>query len=964
MNLDQLIDQARALRSDQQVLGKFQSYLGRRYRQARGEQDDLDWKGWLGLVWTARGLDAESSRLLHADIDRRFLASRQAAKRNISSDNIVQLSGCLWALEKKDDVFKAYQLWLEEPRQLAGASGQELAMMLLFMRPGKEATAPQRQIVARHVDGLIRDGRIGQVTTPDDWPNLVGRLKGHLDGEMPERWAAAIEKAFAGPEALAKLSAEDVLSVSKALTALGRSDSWRPCARWLDHGQNLSTIPWTSIARMSRCLATGKKDAAPARKQLAEALVARLGQPEAAKLWPSAWRDMVRSLRGDLQPEEARRLAGFIKKTFLGDNDQIAQMSFHDVQAFASSLNMLGDADAKRDILSTWMAADGILAGLDGSKLTSVAWAIGGDEKTAALRVKLIDHIEKRFLASGRAGQITLRQWESLANRLGKTLSQQQRADWAATVRAAYAGSDQQLQSLTYEQVRKLRTLLDRMGQPGGDLLLGRWVRAPANLDRLTPAQLVSAASSSSRGDQDAQAIRTAILDRLRKAWSGRENPLEVGQIRSLAKSLEDLLTAEDRGKLAAMAKRSQDADHGHGKAPIHLVEVLRTLGDDDPLAPLRRWLREAKGLTAESDEQFLDLVADVGRWDVATPDILASLAAEADRRFVAAGDKSPKLSADNWLTLCSALGDAITPEQRTAWAAAMKLRLDLSLEAVTSLSYSDLHSVTMALHKLGVEETQPLWQAWLGKPENMAGLTFTRVGSAAWYLGEASEENRDLRAALARQIHKRYVAPGLDTDKMPLERILPMVGKFQNVLTPARKQAWAKAIRGTYAADENQVQDLSQRQASALTSALRKLGDDRAWQISVWWSRDEANLKGLDSSRLVAMAREAARGQGTEKTFGELLGKVEASLTGQTEGSTEGRLKQWRHAAATLDKHLTPEARQRWIQRLRDTYAASPQQIRSLKFDNLQVLVETLKKLDDPNAKTILAVHLTGAKP
>lgn len=230
------------------------------------------------------------------------------------------------------------------------------------------------------------------------------------------------------------------------------------------------------------------------------------------------WSTLARRLAPHLSAADKTAWADKVKTAFASGG---SGLTYPGVAGMASSLKSLGDAQGKL-LTSQWMGATNAWQSFDEKRLTALAEIVSSDGAGgSAGRQQLSSFIQGRYLVDATSVKsVSLSNWITLGNRLGKDLAPEAKTHWVNQIRGAYADSTS-LPTIQETQIQGLAASLGILGDTNTKTLMADWViastdwqkRSVANLGRLAVAVSTSPAAKNAEPNAKFLAAKRQVLE-------------------------------------------------------------------------------------------------------------------------------------------------------------------------------------------------------------------------------------------------------------------------------------------------------------------------------------------------------------------------------------------------------------------------------------------------------------------
>ncbi len=622
-----------------------------------------------------------------------------------------------------------------------------------------------------------------------------------------------------------------------------------------------------------------------ARQSLAGNVAARfLADPVVTRtLSLSQWREFAKALSAGLTAEQRGQWIGKIRAAYVQDATGLAFLKqYGDIENLIGALGILGDKQDDVDgIAATFVKGTTLWQSWPPGDVANLATRIAalGESGTAA-RQTIISMVTSKYVSAGSGKSLTLGQWESFSGTLAPGLSAEAKAQWAAIIIQAYAGSGETAISLTVRDAEQLTSILERLDAK--DLAAGLMARLAGDSAAVQPMSFdkLSWMLDGLTGDTPAiKAARKNIADVVTTKFladPAATRSVSCGQWDNLTNCLSAGMTAERRSQWIAQLRAVYVQDpvgmaslKKHGDL-VHLIYALNNLGDkqDDLKGVAATFVKSTTLWQSWSSEEVADLATKVGAPGELGATARQSLIALVASKYVSAGS-GKSLTLGEWESFSWSLAPGLSAEAKAQWAAIIIQAYAGSGETAGALTARDVEMLVGALRSLAAEDLavsavaklvndSTAWQSW-----NLDSQQARLIGTLT--APDKRESTKAARLKILDRITATCMATAEDAKKVPLSQWADLIMGLYDVMPAETRTLWGERLRGIFdiAALSGQADDAEQR--NALLSAIAILDDKMKTGLALSWLKNRTLWQGATIEALANLAVAAYRGNSEE---------------------------------------------------------------------------------------------------
>lgn len=615
---------------------------------------------------------------------------------------------------------------------------------------------------------------------------------------------------------------------------------------------------------------------------------------------PEAWRAMdvggLLSLsgelawKGDAAKADRALLAQYAGFRSLNDASVARSVGISSLTAFVASLGQ-DMSDALRAQWRTRLRAafafdQAAVCGLTDDDFAQLADSLRrlGDGDVPSLWAS---RVEGKYLTD----QATIRSaspttWQYRVRQSKDALAAAAKAEWAAKLRAAFAGSREAVVALDAEAVRDLTGALVLLGDKEPNSPKVTWSSAAETWGAADLDGICSIALTLSGAGADSAAARASLAEHVAEKYM--TDPAAVATI-SLARWLRlvgylarDMSEPTRRswatGLRGAYASGPQALSAVDAEGFQVLVALLGKLRDQETPSLTMAWMGASDAWRSLNYSGLKTLAGRLGKLGRDGETARAALGEHLTNLCTQDPARARAMGCGEWSSLSREFPkDAVPAQVRQALAAAVRSVFAGNPAVLANLRAGDFQNLCAALKSLGDTQTASLAAQW------MEASDAWKAGDLAWFiraLPVAGDAAVDAKRLLAQQVEAEYLAgPEAIRSVRPATWLL-LCRALRDVLAPGVQAEWAGKLRTAFL-DES-AGELSREDRRALSEALRELGDkaSAAQCAREWLAENQEDFAGQPLGDLVALVAIAAQGDRSQVV--PLMEKIDALCLAQ----------------------------------------------------------------------------------
>jgi len=449
---------------------------------ATGASGQPKWREWAAVIGQVGGQFSTADRERIASEMESGIPAIPGGVAGLSFSEIHAVSRAIYVLGRRNTGRSIASAWVNgSDKYQAVALGELVKLLPQLENMPKEMQAQRDQAMGRLAERVAAEVFSSQsrlaASSERTWCLFTVHLAyaGALSDERRASWSEILRQAFAATdEQVLQTEAGRMWRLGRALNALKDENGKTLVVDWTKNTtkwQSMSTIQmqWL-IEQLEQAGDLGAQQQLRVLEHVsAEWLADNL---KARSISLGAWQGFSASAARVLSASRKVQWADRLQQVFLNDSQGLAFLrSVSDIESLSGALASLGDERAKTTLVTfvektvawkSWSPDD--IAGL-ATSLTRLGASGASVAKVVAATVT------SKYASAEGARLLTPGQWNNLAGALGRDLSKETKAQWAAGVIQAFAGSGASIAALPTEEVKRLVDIMRLLGA-GSDLVL------------------------------------------------------------------------------------------------------------------------------------------------------------------------------------------------------------------------------------------------------------------------------------------------------------------------------------------------------------------------------------------------------------------------------------------------------------------------------------------------------------
>ena len=748
-------------------------------------------------------------------------------------------------------------------------------------------------------------------------------------------------------DALNQAEPVQAVKICRVLERLGDGASAVGLAMaWVTASDKYKTLPTVYVTYL--CFATNASQNAEARQRLQDWIATDLlATPEKVRTAaPANWGTITNALTASLSPEARAAWAAKLRGAYVDNADVLSALKLSEVRDLCSALGSL--KDDKSQVPAKWVETSTIWQSLQPGEVSALAGEMGSmADAGAAARAKLADFVSSRYLSDAAAiKSVGAPAWNSMVSALGKDLSADAKASWAAKLRAAYVDDAAAFAALKAGEAQDVARALTSLGNAGSSTVLTAWVDKAMADPALTPADLKTLVAGLSGSGDAGKAARARLAEDLQAGQLADVKSIQAlgaATAANVAWNLAGGLTPEAKTALAAKM-RAAFVDDAAALAAMTLTDArdvgqaLSALGDKQGNQVPAKWVEGSTAWQSLKPNEVSALVGEMGALADAGAAARAKLADFVSSRYLSDAAAIKSVGVPAWNYMVSSLGKDLSADAKAAWAAKLRAVYVDDAAVFGSLKVGEAQDVARVLTNLGDPQAPAVLAAWVDKALANPALTSADLKTIVAALSGSGDAGKAARARLTEGLKAGQWADAKSIQALGAATAANMAWNLAGSLTPEDKAALAAKMRAAFVDDAAVLGAMTAADARDIGRMLQALGDKQGNQVIAKWVEGSGAWQSLKPAELgslcvelrpLADAGAAARAKVAAYVTDKVLTDA-AAIRATGSGA-------WGNLASSLASDLNAEAKAGWIAKIRAAYVDDAAVFGGLKLTEVQ---------------------------
>ena len=393
--------------------------------------------------------------------------------------------------------------------------------------------------------------------------------------------------------------------------------------------------------------------------------------------------------------------------------------------------------------------------------------------------------------------------WNSLVNALGKDLSADAKAAWAAKLRAAYVDDAAAFAVLKAGEAQDVTRALTSLGDAGSSTVLTAWVdKAMAN-PALTAADLKTLVAGLSGSGDAGKAARARLVQDLQAGQLADAKSIQAlgaATAANVAWNLAGSLTSDAKtvagGQVAGGVYRRR---RGTGRDVAGRCQrcraALSALGDKQGNQVVAKWVETSTAWQSLKPNEVSALVGEMGALADAGAAARAKLADFVASKYLSDAATIKSVGVPAWNYMVNSLGKDLSADAKTAWAAKLRAVYVDDAAAFVALKVGEAQDVARVLTNLGDAQAATVLAAWVDKAMANPALTPADLKTIVAGLSGSGDAGKAARARLTEGLKAGQWADAKSIQALGAATAANVAWNLAGSLTPEDKTALAAKI-------------------------------------------------------------------------------------------------------------------------------------------------------------------------
>jgi hypothetical protein len=265
------------------------------------------------------------------------------------------------------------------------------------------------------------------------------------------------------------------------------------------------------------------------------------------------------------------------------------------------------------------------------------------------------------------------------------------------------------------------------------------------------------------------------------------------------------------------------------------LAGILQSLGSKQGPSIPPLWVEKTTAWQSLEPAGLVNLANQLSALGDAGKGARARLTVHVENKYLVEAATIQTVSLGDWGALVGRLAKDLPEPSRAAWAEKLYAAFT-SDAALAKLCVGDCNALAGVLKALGSERDRSVLPLWVEKTttwQTMKAQDFVNLANRIARLGDAG---KDARARLIGRVEKEYLASEAALVSVSCAQWWDLVRSFAKDLSPDTCRSWVGKLRAAYVDDARTFAGLTSTDVTALSEALKRLGDPNGAAVITQW--------------------------------------------------------------------------------------------------------------------------------
>ena len=864
----------------------------------------------------------------------------------LSGNEVLDGGTALFSAGKQKEASEILSTWVTASDKYKALSTEQIdhAAGILFAQPGDKVQSARKHLADLVSSTYLADADKVRTVGIGTWAALSSRLRNDLAKDQMDSWIRALRSAYVEDASVfGPMGIPDLKNLADALAALGDSKSGLVAAAWVDATaawQKFKPLELTSFLGEIR---RGGKAALPQCSRLIDYIeTTHMADARTIRsLGAQTWWDWACRLQGEFSKEQRAIWIDRLRMAYVNDEAVLGGMKPGDLNAIVRALSDAGDGKAQR-VVASWFEKTSAWQEMKPAELLSVMEGLQRCGDTArSQRTQLAGHLTAKYFADGKTVYaLGVNPCASMVDRMADVLSQEQRVQWVASIRGAFAaaapvkGQSCALKTLDLQSEKWLYNALASLDDPQAPRLMADWFDASAQWQKLKPEGLTAVMNGLLLAGEVGLAQRRRLIDFIATTYLADAKNTRSVRTEAWwfwARGLKADLT-KNRQAAWLSALRSAYADDASVLKALsfgdvkYLSKALSELGDKQSPQVVAAWFDQNESeWTKLKPQDFTGFFGELRSCGDMAKSQRERLIQYIEKTCLKDANAVRSVEPQTWWDWTVRLGNDLSEQQRAAWRAAVRAAYVEGASSLEKLSPAAMNSVANALSGLGDEKARTVAVDWFNRVNDLGRLKPDEITAVIGGLRASGDASRPQRKLVAEHLEKTYLKDARTIRAVGAKTWSHWAGGLKTDLTEGQRRQWIGDLRWAYVEDASALWTLAPEDLARIVAALHSLGDDRAPEVVIDWFENPVAWQELKLPGLVCIADELRRCGDAGPQTRQLAAQVESRYLGDPGAMRKAGIGPWSALLDRLNSELSPEQEGKWAGALESAFVDDP---------------------------------------
>ena len=453
-------------------------------------------------------------------------------------------------------------------------------------------------------------------------------------------------------------------------------------------------------------------------------------------------------------------------------------------------------------------------------------------------------YVAQRYASAAAEGKLNIREWLDLALTLSPYLPADTRQAMVKEILAKIVPDSKAIADLSADDLQKvclaftgLEGLKDQSGA-----IASTWVQGSDKYKELSLGALLRIASYLGWAGDAGKGARDRLAEHVENKYLADADTIRqmpIGDWTTLTQRLADGLTDQARGTWAEKLYAAFTSDAALGKMSFKdcnaLTKTLQTLKSPLALTALPRWVEKTTQWQEAAPEELVQLAGGLAQTGEAGKAARALVVDQVERKYLVDAASIASVPLATWNSFATSLGKDLSPQGQAAWAEKLYGAFT-SDAALAKLASADCNTLAGILQSLGSKQGSTILPLWVEKTKQWRAATPEELVRLVNDISRSGEAGRNALAQLLSHVEVTYLAGTAAVTSVTCNQWWDLVRLFAEDLSPDAGRSWVGKLRAAYVDDAKTFAGLTSTDVTALSEALKRLGDPNGAAVITQW--------------------------------------------------------------------------------------------------------------------------------